>query len=626
MYAIRTELMIYIILFFMSAVISAQVSLETSVQSSSGGVVESDNYTHIGVMGQPSPVGWSDDITFISGFIPGLLVAGAADIQSPTIDHTPVATHPINQAIDITAAASDLSGIERFFLYFRRAGEPSGLDSAGFTGTQGDQQAQIPAGYAVQQGVEYYLAARDSAGNTARLPSNLFYSIQIQFTGETYAEKSEAQHSGSKASDYRIFSIPFVLSDRTPASVLAHTDNFGAYDPANWRFFAVNNEELLDYEQIKGDPVLNPGRGFLLITSLSGVRVRVRNGHSPRIEDFTRLPLAQGWNLVGNPFDFNIPVNNLQLSSGASLTAWELGDDLWGNTPATMNRWGGLAIYVAQADTLLIEPLTGVGKVIAFSDRFSESSWGMRLKAESKSGRDLCNYIGISGGEEKEEWMEPPQIEDAICLYLEAVKGDGLKKGNSDKGKKLAISLEPAGEAGNMWDFVLSGVRGEEEASLSLEKYGEISAEYEQYLLDHDWKLAHELSTLDDPFRVKLVSGGERRFRLLVGTKEFIKANSAGIAVYPTEYELRQNFPNPFNPNTTIIFALPRKAQVSLEVFNILGQKVRTLLNKEERKEGYHVMEWDSRNDHGVRVASGMYIFRFMAEGHVKFKKAMLIK
>jgi hypothetical protein len=611
---------IYLVVCFSITHIFAQPTLESSVMGNAG--IVTDDQMHIGVMGQPSPVGWSDDFNFISGFIPGLLVGVVVDIQAPMIDHTPVTSHPINQAITITAAASDLSGIARFYLYFRRAGVPGSIDSVSFTGTQ----AQIPAGYAVQQGVEYYLAARDSAGNTARLPSDQFYSIQIQFTGETYAEKWEVQHSGSKASDYRIFSIPFVLSDRTPASVLERGDNFGDYNPANWRFFAVNNEQLLEYDQVKGEPVLNPGRGFLLITSLTGVRVRVWNGHSPGIEDYTRLPLTQGWNLVGNPFDFDIPVNNLQLSSGAVLTAWELGADLWNNTPATMNRWSGLAIYVDQADTLIIRPVTGAGKAIAFSDRFSESSWGMRLKAESKNSKDICNYLGISGGEEKEEWMEPPQIEDAISLYLEAAKGDGLNKGSHDKKSKLAVSLEPAGEAGNMWDFVLSGARGEEDASLSLEKYGEIPAGYEQYLLDYDWKLAHELSTLDDPFKVKLVSGKERRFRLLVGTKEFIKTNSAGIAVYPSEYELRQNFPNPFNPNTTIIFALPKKAQVSLEVFNILGQKVRTLLNKEERKEGYHVMEWDSRNDHGVRVASGMYIFRFMADGHVKLKKAMLIK
>jgi hypothetical protein len=356
------------------------------------------------------------------------------------------------------------------------------------------------------------------------------------------------------------------------------------------------------------------------------VRIRVWNGHSPRIDDYTRIPLAAGWNLVGNPFDFTIPVGNLQLASGTALTAWDLGDNLWDNTPAYFNRWSGLAIHVNQADTLVIRPQTGVSKVVAFSERFSEANWGLRLKAESKSGKDLCNYLGISGDEEKEEWLEPPQIERSVSLYFEQGKDKSLTGESNAKGSKLAVSIEPAGKEGNMWDFVLSAGGKEEKAQLSLERYGEIPQGYEQYLLDHDWKLAYELSALEEPFAVKLVNSKERRFRILVGTKAYIQANSEGIAVYPTEYELRQNFPNPFNPSTTVIFALPKRAQVSLEVFNILGQRVRTLLGKEERKEGYYVMEWDSRNDHGVRVASGMYIIRFMADGHVKLKKAMLIK
>ncbi|TFH64882.1 MAG: hypothetical protein E4G91_04390, partial [Candidatus Zixiibacteriota bacterium] len=70
----------------------------------------------------------------------------------------------------------------------------------------------------------------------------------------------------------------------------------------------------------------------------------------------------------------------------------------------------------------------------------------------------------------------------------------------------------------------------------------------------------------------------------------------------PERYELGQNSPNPFNPNTVIVFAVPRPAEVRIEVFNVLGQKVKTLAN-EFSKAGYKRVEWDGKDDNGSSVA-----------------------
>ncbi len=76
----------------------------------------------------------------------------------------------------------------------------------------------------------------------------------------------------------------------------------------------------------------------------------------------------------------------------------------------------------------------------------------------------------------------------------------------------------------------------------------------------------------------------------------------------PSDYYLRQNFPNPFNPSTTIYFGLPQDIKVKLEVYNILGQKVRTLKNG-LMPGGRHKVLWDGRNDFGQKVSSGVYIY-----------------
>ncbi|NIR50860.1 T9SS type A sorting domain-containing protein [candidate division KSB1 bacterium] len=72
---------------------------------------------------------------------------------------------------------------------------------------------------------------------------------------------------------------------------------------------------------------------------------------------------------------------------------------------------------------------------------------------------------------------------------------------------------------------------------------------------------------------------------------------------------MHQNYPNPFNPTTEIKFGLPQPGEVTLSIFNIVGQKVRSLLNG-PKTAGYHSVIWDGRNDFGNQVVSGVYVYR----------------
>jgi hypothetical protein len=84
--------------------------------------------------------------------------------------------------------------------------------------------------------------------------------------------------------------------------------------------------------------------------------------------------------------------------------------------------------------------------------------------------------------------------------------------------------------------------------------------------------------------------------------------------VLPEKFALEQNYPNPFNPTTTVAFALPVRANVNVEVYNVLGQSVRTLLN-EDRPAGYHSIAWDGTNAAGHQLGSGTYFLFLTAVG-----------
>ena len=95
--------------------------------------------------------------------------------------------------------------------------------------------------------------------------------------------------------------------------------------------------------------------------------------------------------------------------------------------------------------------------------------------------------------------------------------------------------------------------------------------------------------------------------------------------VLPKTHRLSQNYPNPFNPETVIGFALSAGSEVSLCVYNALGQRVKTLV-EEDLPVGEHTVTWDGTDDSGNRVASGVYLYRLKADGFVESRKMMLLK
>jgi flagellar hook assembly protein FlgD len=91
------------------------------------------------------------------------------------------------------------------------------------------------------------------------------------------------------------------------------------------------------------------------------------------------------------------------------------------------------------------------------------------------------------------------------------------------------------------------------------------------------------------------------------------------------DYVLRQNFPNPFNPSTAFRFAVPKTGHVTFAVYNMLGQKVRTLVD-EIVETGTQAIVWDGKDSNGISMPSGTYIYRMIAGSFVESHKMFLVK
>ena len=113
--------------------------------------------------------------------------------------------------------------------------------------------------------------------------------------------------------------------------------------------------------------------------------------------------------------------------------------------------------------------------------------------------------------------------------------------------------------------------------------------------------------------------------RFLINEEEIIGLDNLHSESTPSKFNLSPNYPNPFNPVTNISFELPRSSRVSITIYNMLGQEIRTLL-KEDQEAGFHSVQWDGRNEAGIRVSTGVYICRMKAGNYVKSIKMLLLQ
>ncbi len=176
--------------------------------------------------------------------------------------------------------------------------------------------------------------------------------------------------------------------------------------------------------------------------------------------------------------------------------------------------------------------------------------------------------------------------------------------------------IRPTLTESETWSFTVEpgGTRAIE---MNFDGLADISDNYDVILTDKEGRAKQNLR-LEPVYR--FIASNDRHFELTVAPK-----TTGQMALLPTKYDLHQNFPNPFNPQTLIKYDLPEAANVRLEVFNILGQKVTTLVNQFEAA-GPKSVVWDGTDGRGAKVASGIYFYKIAAGDFLATKKMMLVK
>lgn len=515
----------------------------------------------------------------------------------------------------------------------------------------------IPLAGVTRRGIEYRVVAIDSLGNEGQGP------IETSYCGEFDDEFDEEEFwfpvrarvegngdfridtdgrpvpliAGEDSTNYQLISIPFDLDSSAVEKVLA--DDLGAYDDRQWRLF-----DLSEFDPISGEATylegedarpFVPGRSYFLITRKENIIVDSGAGQTRRTVCNDTLEVLPGWNLIATPFNFPVHRESMylrdsQFEEEISLRSFERG---W-NIVDVLEPWKGYALYVTPSEEqssedpikLVIRPKAAQGRLSKpVSDYLTlqPGEWLVQISGSAGQSLDFENWAGVRNEAlesfDKFELAEPPVIGRFLRVQFAKPEWNQPARG-------FSTDIRPAGSDEQVWEFDVQTNQPETSVKLDFSFLGDFPANAEVFLVDEGLQIAQNLRANSQYTFKSGKVGSQKKLKLIVGSAQFASAAAGAILLVPTKFDLLQNFPNPFNPETSIRYNLPAASQVKLEIFDVLGRKVRTLVNGEQKNAGYHSTLWNGRDDSGRQVASGVYIYRIVSDQQSLSRKMILMK
>jgi len=538
------------------------------------------------------------------------------DHNPPGITHNPVVEATENTAVLINAIFTEdgagQSGIYKADLYYRRGGEANWQPPVDMSTLS---SYQIASSYSTSSGIEYYLYAEDVAGNITNKPVADFTSISVTIpNGLASTDRwPTGVPNGSDVSSYQLWSFPGNPTSSSPVNLIVDDMPEGAFDNTKWRAFAyAGSGGWTEFEQLSS---LNSGESYFILIKDPGFSINTGQTYTVTTNQPYQINLTSGdWTFIGNPFDFSIPLSSVLTEDSTSLSGdqnfYTYDGGSWTNA-SSIEPWGGYIYKSSSASKIFIDPGSGSGGLLGRNAADSEiileeDEWLINIAARNGLGRDKFNEVGLLQGAmdtyDNQDAFEPPLVPGGVSVRIN-------NRDWPEHGDTYTRDIRMPKEEGEYWDLEVIAQDDEHNVYLTFEDLDLIPEDLDVFAIDVTLGIAQDLRwrhvykyAVTDPSQ-------KHEVRFIVGTREFLQKNNAGIELFPDRYALSQNYPNPFNPQTSILLTMQDEANVSLVVYNLLGEEVAVLVNNEYRPAGYHNFIWKGLNKDNERVASGVYFY-----------------
>ena len=487
--------------------------------------------------------------------------------------------------------------------------------------------ATIPGTAIGDDGLTYYFEIINDEGNQVRAPREGVFSLPVQLTGEG-PRRPEGLVGGTTQAAYRLLSVPVTPDNPRPEAVLGDDiptlASPAAYDNTVARLYEPFGTRLAEYPGT-GDFAL--GSVFWLIAREEVATIDAGPGEARALNRPFPVPLQQGWNFVGTPFTIPVPIDNLETTTGdpVVLRAFRDGSYNAATDPVTeMVPFEGYAVYASEPTTLTIRPPLPDGGTAALTTKSASARpagrfpWSLRVRGTAPTGWDTDNvaavHVDAADGWDAADWPEPPSLGSGLRIAFEAPAG-------APPDVTLSADVRRPLSRGGTWPLTVETTTAGP-VHLTVDGVKTVPSSFDVRLLDLRTKASWDLrrtptATLD----VLSEDGGTRALHLMVGTTAYVQQSLKTLGAVPKTYALNAPYPNPSAGTVAFQLSLPEDDRVTITVYNILGQRLAILKNRESMRAGIHTVVWDA-----PRLASGMYFVRMEAGSYSKTQKMVRIR
>jgi YVTN family beta-propeller protein len=427
---------------------------------------------------------------------------------------------------------------------------------------------------------------------------------------------------------YRLFSIPLLATDSSAIGMLG--DDLGAYGSTGWRLMGYKTEADSFIER---SYIIN-GRGYWL-ASMSDATIDAAGAVHDSFAS-VKIPMFPGWNLIGTPFNAPASVASIQVvdtvwrpysdSSSWNLVSsriWHYNDntaDLINNgawdslspadSTARMNPWKGYALYAAAGCSLYIQGIGSKGMPAKQILNDYRIDWQLEVTAASGQATDRGLRLGVSSqareGYDRLDSEKPPLVSNQVRIYI--------SHDDWDRGPCQQYQYDFRPPADHI-EWPLTAETSDKEGALSFKLSGALPAGHKLYLADRSAGTGLEIV----PGQPAGFSG-TRQYSVIFTDREISQLN-----IKPLSLQMNRAAPNPFRNQINLSYQIPRTGPVSITVYNIAGQRVRTLVDQ-DMSPGYYSAVWDGRDQAGSSISSGIYFVRLASDGKALTQKILKIK